>query len=85
MRQLRTIDQQPISAACNSQLAALDSRERLERCTGRTAAIRTVTIEGILELVFNFVLNRPAQALAMQGTRAGGRSTIRHIAEITGP
>jgi len=39
MRRLFSINKQPISTVRNSQLAAFNSRERFERCTGRAATI----------------------------------------------
>src|ERR1700730_3120317 len=84
MRRFLTIDEQLLSAACDFQLAALNSCKRLERCTGRAATIRAVTIKGISELVFNFILDRAAQALATQGAQAGSRYTGSHILQTPG-
>jgi hypothetical protein len=82
MRRLCSINKQAISAAGNSQLPALNSCERFERRTGRAATIRAVTIEGISELVFYFVVDHAAQARAAQGAKAGCFDTTRHILKL---
>jgi hypothetical protein len=64
-------EQEGVLSVGDAQLASLDSSKGLERRSCRSATVRAMTIQRVLELVLHRVLNGSAQALAGEYAACG--------------
>ena len=64
-------EQESVLSVGDAQLASLDSSKGLERGPCRSATVRAMAVQRVLELVLHRVLNGSAQALAGEYAACG--------------